>query len=48
MVCPICGRYYCDHTAAERHQTDDHVTADALGMSVDEYRQRKNAQEKKA
>ncbi len=24
-LCPICGRLYCDHTSAERGQTDDEM-----------------------
>ena len=24
-LCPICGRYYCDHTNAERGQTDEEM-----------------------
>jgi len=24
-LCPICGRYYCDHTAAERGQTTEEM-----------------------
>ena len=26
-ICPICGRIYCDHTAAERGQTNEEMGA---------------------
>jgi hypothetical protein len=29
MACPICGRMYCDHSAAERDQTVEEMMADA-------------------
>ncbi|MFA5070168.1 MAG: hypothetical protein WC528_02700 [Patescibacteria group bacterium] len=27
-LCPVCGRYYCDHTAQERGQTRDEMMRD--------------------
>lgn len=40
MTCPICGRVYCDHSPAERGQSDDEMMADCYGMSIEEYRKR--------
>lgn len=30
MACPLCRKFYCDHTAAERGETQNEVMADAI------------------
>lgn len=37
MPCPICGMVYCDHTPAQRGQTQDEIMADAYNMTLEEY-----------
>ena len=46
MPCPKCGRIYCDHSAAERGQTQDEMFKDMQRDAEDAQRREKAAKEK--